>query len=124
MLGPMEKGYASQGTTAVDGRAALTTFQPGDGAVAGRYRVLVSCEEVRPNPAVTIPDPKVDLEAHRVALDAANRAGLSTHLRRQLLPQRYVSFDTSGLDAEVTRGSVNEIVLDLSSQATSASTTP
>lgn len=118
ILGPAGTGYASQGTTAADGRATLTTFRAGDGAVAGHYRVLVSWEEVRRNPAVTIPDPSVDLEAHRAALEAANRAGLSTHLRRQLLPQRYVSFDTSGLDAEIRRGSVNEVVLELSSEAT------
>ena len=124
ILGPVGKGYAGQGTTAADGRATLTTFRSGDGAVAGQYRVLVSWEEVRRNPAVTIPDPTVDLEAHRAALEAANRAGLTTHLRRQLLPQRYVSFDTSGLDAEIQRGVVNEVVLELSSQATSPSAKP
>jgi hypothetical protein len=124
ILGPVGKGYASQGTTAADGRATLTTFRSGDGTVAGQYRVLVSWEEVRRNPAVTIPDPAVDLEAHRAALEAANRAGLTTHLRRQLLPQRYVSFDTSGLDAEIQRGVVNEVVLELSSQATSPSAKP
>jgi hypothetical protein len=124
ILGPVGEGYAGQGTTAADGRATLTTFRSGDGAVAGQYRVLVSWEEVRRNPAVTIPDPTVDLEAHRAALEAANRAGLTTHLRRQLLPQRYVSFDTSGLDAEIQRGVVNEVVLELSSQATSPSAKP
>jgi hypothetical protein len=124
ILGPVGKGYASQGTTAADGRATLTTFRSGDGAVAGQYQVLVSWEDVKPNPAVTIPDPKTDLEGHRAALEAANRAGLSTHLRRQLLPQRYVSFDTSGLDTEIQRGVVNEVVLELSSQATSPSAKP
>ena len=124
MLGPAGKGYASRGTTAADGRATLTTFRAGDGAVAGQYRVLVSWEEVRRNPAVTIPDPAVDLEAHRAALEAANRAGLPTHLRRQLLPERYVSFATSGLEAEIRRGSVNEVVLELSSQAPSPSAKP
>ena len=124
ILGPVGTGYASQGTTATDGRATLTTFRSGDGAVAGQYQVLVSWEEVRRNPAVTIPDPAVDLEAHRVALEAANRAGLTTHLRRQLLPQRYVSFDTSGLDTEIRRGVANEVVLELSSQAPSPSAKP
>lgn len=124
LLGPVDKGYACQGTTAVDGRARLTTFRSGDGAVAGHYRVLVSWEEVRPNPAVTIPDPAIDLEAHRVALDAANRAGLSTHLRRQLLPPRYVAFDTSGLEAEIRRGAVNEVVLELSSDPPSLPAKP
>ena len=124
ILGPAGKGYASQGTTAADGRATLTTFRAGDGAVAGQYRVLVSWEEVRRNPAVTIPDPAVDLEAYRAAMDALNRAGLSINLRRQLLPEHYVSFDTAGLDAEIRRGVVNEVVLELSSQATSPSAKP
>lgn len=117
MLGPVGKGYASQGTTAADGRARLTTFRAGDGAVEGQYRVLVSFEEVKPNPAVTIPDPKTDLEGHRAALEAANRAGIPHVLRRQLLPEHYVSFDTSGLDAEIRKGVVNEVVLELSSQS-------
>jgi len=124
MLGPAGKGYASQGTTAADGRARLTTFRAGDGAVAGQYRVLVSVEEVKPNPALTIPDPKTDPEGHRAALTAANQAGIPYVLTRQLLPEHYVSFDTSGLYAEIRRGVVNEVVLELSSQATSPSAKP
>jgi len=124
MLGPVGKGYASQGTTAADGKATLTTFRPGDGAVAGRYKVLVSSEEVRDNPALKFPDPAIDREAYDLARHKAAAAGLTYYLVRQLLPQRYVSFDTSGLEAEIRRGSVNEVVLDLSSEAASPPTKP
>jgi hypothetical protein len=117
LLGPSGSGYAAQGTTDATGRATLTTFAPGDGAVAGRYRVMVSCEEVKPNPAVVLPDPKVDLEGFRKAMEAAVNAGLPTHLRRQLLPARYVSCDTSGLTAEIEPGRENVLRFELSSAA-------
>ena len=121
MLGPVGKGYASQGTTAADGKATLTTFRPGDGAVAGDYKVLVSLEETRDNPELKFPDPAIDREAYDLARHKAAAAGLTYYLVRQLLPQRYVSFDTSGLEDEIRRGSVNEVVLDLSSEAASLS---
>ena len=124
MLGPVGKGYASQGTTAADGKATLTTFSRGDGAVAGRYRVLVSSEEVRDNPALKFPDPAIDREAYDLARHKAAAAGLTYYLVRQLLPQRYVSFETSGLDAEIRKGAVNEVVLELSSEAAPPPTKP
>jgi hypothetical protein len=117
MLGPVGKGYSSQGTTAADGKATLTTFSRGDGAVAGDYKVLVSLQETRDNPALKLPDPAIDREAYNVARDQAAQAGKSFYLVRELLPQRYVSFDTSGLDAEIRKGAANEVVLELSSQA-------
>ena len=117
LLGPSGSGYAAQGTTNTTGQAVLTTFAPGDGAVAGRYRVMVSCEEVKPNPAVVLPDPKVDLEGFRAALEAANAAGQPTHLRRQLIPGRYVAFETSGLTADIEPGRANVLRLELSSAA-------
>lgn len=117
LLSPSGGGHAAQGTTDKTGRAALTTFSPGDGAVAGRYRVMVSCEDVKQNPAVVLPDPKVDLEGFRKAMEAAVNAGLPTHLRRQLLPARYVSCDTSGLTAEIEPGRENVLRFELSSVA-------
>jgi hypothetical protein len=113
ILGPLGAGYASQGVTDARGQARLTTFTQGDGAVAGRYRAIVSWEDVKPNPAVKIPDPKKDLEAFRAAMEAAIAAGHPTHLHQQRLPARYTSFETSGLEAEIRAGTVNEVVLDL-----------
>jgi len=124
MLGPVGKGYASQGTTAADGKATLTTFRRGDGAVAGLYKVIVSSEEVRDNPELKLPDPAIDREAYNLARDQAAAAGKAFYLRRQLLPERYVSFETSGFEAEIRRGSVNEVVLELSSEAAPKPTKP
>ena len=124
MLGPVGKGYSSQGTTAADGKATLTTFRRGDGAVAGGYKVLVSLQETRDNPALKLPDPAVDREAYNLARDQAAQAGKSFYLVRELLPQRYVSFDTSGLDAEIRKGVANEVVLELSSEAAPPPTKP
>jgi len=124
VLGPVGKGYAAHGTTAADGKATLTTFRRGDGAVAGDYKVLVSLEESRDNPALKLPDPAIDREAYNLARDQAAQAGKSLYLVRQLLPERYVSFDTSGLDAEIRRGVANEVVLELSSQSAPKPTKP
>ena len=124
MLGPVGKGYSSQGTTAADGKATLTTFRRGDGAVAGDYKVLVSLQETRDNPALKLPDPAIDREAYHLARDQAAQAGKSFYLVRELLPQRYVSFDTSGFDAEIRQGVANEVVLELSSQAAPKPTKP
>ena len=124
MLGPVGKGYSSQGTTAADGKATLTTFRRGDGAVAGDYKVLVSLQETRDNPALKLPDPAIDREAYHLARDQAAQAGKSFYLVRELLPQRYVSFDTSGFDAEIRRGVANEVVLELSSKGAPPPTKP
>ena len=124
MLGPVGKGYSSQGTTAADGKATLTTFRRGDGAVAGDYKVLVSLQETRDNPALKLPDPAIDREAYNLARDQAAQAGKSFYLVRELLPQRYVSFDTSGFDAEIRRGVANEVVLELSSKGAPPPTKP
>ena len=124
MLGPVGKGYSSQGTTAADGKATLTTFSRGDGAVAGEYKVLVSLQETRDNPALKLPDPAIDREAYNLARDQAAQAGKSFYLVRELLPQRYVSFDTSGFDAEIRRGVANEVVLELSSKGAPPPTKP
>ena len=124
MLGPVGKGYSSQGTTAADCKATLTTFRRGDGAVAGDYKVLVSLQETRDNPALKLPDPAIDREAYHLARDQAAQAGKSFYLVRELLPQRYVSFDTSGFDAEIRRGVANEVVLELSSKGAPPPTKP
>jgi len=124
MLGPVGKGYASQGTTAADGKATLTTFRRGDGAVAGDYKVLVSLQETRDNPALKLPDPAIDREAYNTARDQAAQAGKSFYLVRELLPQRYVSVDTSGFAAEIRKGVANEVVLELSSEAAPPPTKP
>jgi hypothetical protein len=51
----------------------------------------------------------------RAALEAANAAGQTVYLRTQLLPGRYVAFETSGLAAEIEAGRDNLVTLDLSS---------
>jgi len=117
LLGPIDGSHASRGKTGPDGLATLTTFAQGDGAVAGRYRVLVSCEEEQLNPKLTIPDFRTDLEGFRAAMEAAAAAGQPLYLRRQLLPVQYVSFETSDLKAEIRAGVTNQVVLDLVSAA-------
>jgi hypothetical protein len=70
-----EKPVTARGDVQPDGTYQLGTRRPGDGAPAGRYRVLIS--------------PRVDV-------DSPQPAGFDN---------RYMDFDTSGLTFEVKAGS-------------------
>lgn len=83
-----ERQYAARGVIQPDGKYQLTTFGRHDGALVGRHRV-----------AVVVPD-----------LDAGDVAGP----QRLLIPNRYTSVATSGLEFEIGEGD-NPIDLDLSS---------
>ncbi len=77
---------AAAGTTDAQGRFTLTTLRAGDGAVPGRYKVLV-------------------------VLKATDERGQV----KSLLPEKYAYPQTSGLTAEVMQGA-NEFSFDLSSR--------
>ena len=82
-VGPPAKGKISS-----DGTFRLTTYREGDGAVVGTHRVRITCFEIqRPG--------------HQHA-QSEQEAGAG----RSLIPRKYCSFATSGLQVEV--GSTNE----------------
>ncbi len=84
-------GHSATALTDASGRAALTTFATGDGAVPGKYRVGVS---------------KVFIET----LQNPNDPGGPPLGSKQVhgVPQRYNDAAKSGLTAEVTDGGKNE----------------
>jgi hypothetical protein len=81
------EGHGACGTTDASGKATLTTFEVGDGAVPGAYYVSIS-----------------KTLAQGTGPDAE---------KRRLLPPVYESPQTSPLAAEVVEGGVNDFVFDL-----------
>lgn len=83
------------GKTDASGNFALTTFEPQDGAIPGKYRVTVTKTEggapaENPDPfAPAAPAPK------------------------SLVPQAFTKPDSSGLTAEVKQGGENKFSFDL-----------
>jgi hypothetical protein len=77
-----EKLITARGDIQADGRYELSTRKPGDGILAGKYRVLVA--------------PRADPNA----VDRPSRSAP--------FDQRFMNFNTSGLEFEVTPAGPNE----------------
>jgi hypothetical protein len=95
-------GVSATGRTDAEGKFILTTFEQGDGAVPGKYKVAVS--------KVIAPAGLVDKHAAPVMRNARAPAAPQP---RWLIPKRYGNAETSGLTAEVAEGGSGEIVLEL-----------
>lgn len=80
-------GHAASGITDAQGRASLTTFERGDGAVPATYRVTISKLELA--------EVEPDSEA------------------RHLLPRKFASPQTASLTAEVVAGAGNDFTFAL-----------
>ena len=92
----VEHKYGQPATAVIqpDGTFVMATRGEGEGAAVGTYRVRVGCYEGQ---------------------DPANKAGPGqpTELGRSLIPERYTSFETSGLSVEVRSGANEPVRLDL-----------
>ena len=88
VFAPEGHQYAATAKTDLSGRFELMTFDPGDGAVPGDYKVTVSLCEVIPLAGGAI------REEHH-------------------LPKRYLDFQTSGLTATVAAEGPNDVRLEL-----------
>jgi len=87
------KGPSASGTTDAEGRFELMTFEPGDGAVVGSHKVLISKKE-------EIPD--------------SSGADSPYKMTRDLLPPRYGNPAQSGLTADVQSDGKNDFPFELS----------
>jgi hypothetical protein len=89
--------HGASGRTDAEGRFTLTTFEPGDGAPAGRYRVTVTKAKavVTPDPVDPIANPPLKVE------------------QRHLIPAKYSSPEKSGLESEITASGKNEYRFEL-----------
>lgn len=84
------KNLAATGVTGADGRYVLRTFEPQDGAVAGRHAVRITkTTEIVERPS----DPEAPLPPPKIT---------------QHLPAKYADQTKSGLSAEVSEKGSNE----------------
>lgn len=90
------EGKGASGRTDEEGKFTLTTFNPGDGARPGRYRVMISPSELAPG--VPSGDHEVEL-GNPDDTPPAPKAKTSSDL-----PQKYTSVKTSGLETEIVEG--------------------
>jgi hypothetical protein len=92
-------GKAARGSIQPDGTFQLTTFRQGDGAVAGRHRVRVTCYTLQ-NPKAALP-----------SAESEEIGGLG----EALIPEKYANYATSGLVVDVQPAMQDEVVIRLSS---------
>jgi hypothetical protein len=122
---PLEKGNINfapdgpegraAGGTIVDGRYSLTTHDPDDGAVPGKYKVSVI--------AKLIDASKVDLKIKGASTEEAKKAlatvfpqkvaARASAAGKSLIPSKYSSPETSGLTFEVKAQSNTATDFDL-----------
>ena len=84
----------ASGFTSSDGTFRLTTYQPNDGALPGKYRVLIQKTEAAKDPGA----------AERSALERAKAKIEEKSLqqsRKPALPEAYLRFDTTPLRCSV-----------------------
>lgn len=88
-------GSPATGEIQADGSFTLTTYRNGDGAIVGAHEVLVSATEAHAGTAKPV-DP-----------------GMEAPIPKSLIPEKYASFSTSGITAEVKPGEQNHFVIEL-----------
>lgn len=88
VFAPQDHKYAAAGVTDEAGRFSLQTFEPGDGAVPGKFKIMVMKFTVVENP---------------------NGSVTETHF----LPDAYRNPTSSGLGTIVKKGESNDVTLQI-----------
>lgn len=83
----VEHGISATGAIDAEGRFTLTTYEPGDGAVAGKHRV-----------AISPPTPEGDPDER---------------INRPTIHPKFRDLDASGLEATIEPTGLNEITVEL-----------
>jgi hypothetical protein len=92
----------AQGKTDASGKFSLTTFKEGDGAIPGKYSVVITKK--------TEVGGMTQEEEH--AAVSAGKAAAEPKAENQL-PAKYAAAERSGLTAEVTEGGANDFKFEL-----------
>ena len=110
-------GQAATGITGADGRYKLTTLDPNDGALPGKYIVMISKTEAPPTASdLAVKPGMTPEEATKAAYDARDAAGKANEpAYKELLPAKYNS-GAGGLEADVTKGGKTEFNFELTSK--------
>ncbi len=102
------------GTTDKNGEFTLSMFNPGDGAVPGKYLVAIKKEDVA---AITAPNtpPPGQLGSAELSSDYAPPAEIkgTGGKKKSEIPDKYTNTQTSGLIATVSDSQPNNINFDL-----------
>ncbi len=96
------EGKGAVGRTDASGHFTLMTFEPGDGAVPGNYKVTVTKTKTEGTLS--------EEEANKYLERGENPPAPAV---TDLLPEKYKSPETSGLTAEVTEGGENNFTFEL-----------
>lgn len=100
-LHPAQKGHGAFGVTDKAGKFTLGTFEKNDGAVPGEYKVSIKKIEAASSGSQPKPDdPGYDPNAPEVP-------------PKNLLPEKYADFNSSGLTATVGSSSISDLKFDL-----------
>lgn len=91
-------GKVASAKSEADGTFVLSTFETGDGAMPGQYKVTVR---------------KLVAVEQGVQKDGEH-AGEPAFVNKDMLPKKYMSTDSSKLEFEVTSGGENNFDIDLS----------
>ncbi|MFG0261162.1 MAG: carboxypeptidase-like regulatory domain-containing protein [Novipirellula sp. JB048] len=99
---PDGSGRACSGMTDENGRFEVTTLQPNDGAMPGKYKILISKSEV------------IGALSHEETIAYIEKNGKEPTISvKESLPVKYKTAASSDLTAEVSEGAENDFTFDL-----------
>lgn len=115
MFAPDGGGRAASGRTDATGKFQLTTLNPNDGALPGKYKVSVSkVENIGPESQITAEQMAQMVSGGMAApMGPKEPSAAKAGDRRYHVPQKYGNVETSELSADVTEAGPNDFTFDL-----------
>lgn len=104
---PKVAGPPAFGETDEQGRFSLQTFEPGDGAISGKYLVTVT---------KTTSAGRMEFEDQRAKEEYLRQHPGESSQAKNEIPDKYANRKTSGLVAEVSLGAKNHVEFELKSK--------
>jgi hypothetical protein len=104
---------AAAGETDAQGNFKLTTFEPGDGAIIGEYRVSVA--KIQSDAELSSASAADPSAAYSQGMNAAASGDMSS-VQKHELPTKYANPETSGLTATVSKEGPNQLSFQLTDE--------